>query len=545
MFTEEELKTIDDFRASCAISSEAYSTDNHFMPSSELLEPWREAKSDHLFKLFDDKLIIKKTFNVAKLQTELEDEINQMCYGEITFGRAQRSGKPFVDAYLKKIKDLYYRHEFILYTTLSSFVSMETLVSNTISIVKPVSIPLPNGKEYKITDGSKAMKVLSKLANIWDLPGFEDFRICHSQIFNTKNSINEVTFSIHPLDYMTMSDNDIGWDSCMKWQDEGSYRQGTVEMMNSSCVIVAYIEDKHSMDIWPNHKWNNKRWRELFIVDEQMIAEVKAYPYKHLELSQAIVEWLKDLASEKLGWKYGEVVYLDSAEYNGHPIALYAGAMYNDLGTRPFHAAFNPEVGYVSIDYSGPNQCMVCGNTEVEFYNESCLACHSCQSYDICDLCSESTDGNYYEIDGYHICSYCYNERVKTCPICNEEHLDANMETIHVIPNYTDEELAKNKEWYKKVYDYYQPTDEEECVQISAVAEIYCCTECEQEVEEKYLKPGRTIHGRKFSNYDIRDCVFFNDLNELGIEEFLDGLALEEFKDSLGQYTMRHSKVVY
>ena len=76
------------------------------------------------------------------------------------------------------------------------------------------------------------MRVLSKIATAYNLPGFEDFRIAQSLVTNQANLKGYITLSIHPLDYMTMSDNNCGWDSCMSWQEEGCYRQGTVEMMN-------------------------------------------------------------------------------------------------------------------------------------------------------------------------------------------------------------------------------------------------------------------------------------------------------------------------
>ena len=43
-----------------------------------------------------------------------------------------------------------------------------------------------------------------------------------------------------------MSDNDYGWDSCMGWMNEGEYRLGTVEMMNSPCIVVAYIDGEEA-----------------------------------------------------------------------------------------------------------------------------------------------------------------------------------------------------------------------------------------------------------------------------------------------------------
>ena len=57
----------------------------------------------------------------------------------------------------------------------------------------------------------------------------------------------------------------------MSWFEKGEYRQGTVEMMNSECVVVAYLESTTNMTI-RDGEWNSKRWRELFVVDENVLA---------------------------------------------------------------------------------------------------------------------------------------------------------------------------------------------------------------------------------------------------------------------------------
>ena len=93
------------------------------------------------------------------------------------------------------------------------------------------------------------------------LEEFEDFRIKHSRILSEKEFIGRLSLSIHPLDFMTMSDNDSDWSSCMSWRTCGSYRRGTVEMMNSPCVVVAYLSASKPMvlDRGSHFKWNIKK----------------------------------------------------------------------------------------------------------------------------------------------------------------------------------------------------------------------------------------------------------------------------------------------
>ena len=114
----------------------------------------------------------------------------------------------------------------------------------------------------------------------------------------------ELCLSIHPMDYMTMSDNDNNWQSCMNWMNNGDYRLGTVECMNSPYVLVAYLHNpNHSMSIGP-YEWNSKHWRELFIIHPEMISEVKGYCFQDENLTNTILMWIKELAHNNLDWDY-------------------------------------------------------------------------------------------------------------------------------------------------------------------------------------------------------------------------------------------------
>ena len=101
------------------------------------------------------------------------------------------------------------------------------------------------------------------LSDIADMEAiFEQMRIKHSQILNKKRLKGTLCLSIHPLDYITISDNNCDWDSCMTWTGDdcpGEYRLGTLEMMNSPSVVVAYLDSKepyHPLD--DGRAWSNK-----------------------------------------------------------------------------------------------------------------------------------------------------------------------------------------------------------------------------------------------------------------------------------------------
>jgi hypothetical protein len=82
----------------------------------------------------------------------------------------------------------------------------------------------------------------------------------------------------------------------MSWVEHGCYRHGTVEMMNSPCVLVAYLaSDNSTYYIGVGKEWNNKKYRQLVIVDPAFITTVRPYPNENTALDEAIISWIQEL----------------------------------------------------------------------------------------------------------------------------------------------------------------------------------------------------------------------------------------------------------
>lgn len=543
--SDEEISMIDSYRKAYAFLENNCSTNGIFMPIREMLKVWEEAKSEYLYKLFGESLMIKKHLHFTKSFEELSEEIDCMMDGVSTYGRIHRNGCFFVDSFRSLLNSFDFRallgeRYCDITCELRKLIYAETLINGYYD-GEDVNIPLPNGKTYKIHHGCKPMRALSKLADAFHLKNFEDFRICHSQILNQKDVGGELTLSIHPLDYMTMSDNDCGWDTCMSWCNEGGYRQGTVEMMNSKSVIVAYLSSEEPMNMYPGF-WSNKRWRQLFVVDKNAILGVKAYPYQNDDLTQAVLEWLRELVKDNLGWIYGDIsathttkdpiILPDNKEVH---IRLLTGCMYNDWGCAEKHyVMFNMEVpledlhyrSYCSdylynLTYSGPSQCMVCGSVDVDFVDESYLTCAYCEDCRTCDCCGEYIyNDEYYVIDDQVICEACHDNYVSTCACCEDEHDRDGMHQIYVIVNWTEEEQEELQ--CRLVARGYKNWDNlPEIVSINAAfPQFYVCreTECVNGFCKTYLKEG-CRPSEWVIGYNTYICVNWDDLTENAKEE--------------------------
>ena len=358
-------------------------------------------------------------------------------------------------------------------------------------------VKFEDGSIFKVSSGMKPMKILHKFIEKYGKPEdeemFDRFRIWHSQLLNQKAVDGELCLSIHPLDYMTMSDNANGWSSCMRWTDKyhhdsdpGDYRAGTIDCMNSPYIVIAYLHNpKHPFTIGKEWEWNSKRWRELFIVNEGSITEIKGYPYQDENLTNTCLMWIKEIAEKNLGWTYEdeEVNAKDSISLEDGRILLLdyikSPYMYKDIGSLNKHAARinhkillekfqepayytltkgTPTTFFIRIPYGGIPTCMCCGGERIEDEGDRSVMCGRCENKCTCGNCGStiySDDETYWveECDS-PLCYDCWCEATNMDTITEEYHLSENMTEIWLLCGY---DVNKNPIWYRDqtiwVYD--------------------------------------------------------------------------------------------
>ena len=354
-----------------------------------------------------------------------------------------------------------------------------------------------DGTVFKVTSGMKPMKILHKFIEKFGTPEdeemFDRFRIWHSQLLNQKAVDGDLCLSIHPLDYMTMSDNNNKWSSCMRWTDKcgnagdpGDYRAGTIDCMNSPYIVIAYLHNpKHPFELKNGWTWNSKRWRELFIINDGSITEIKGYPYQDENLTNTCLMWLKELAYNNLGWTY------DDEEVNmKNPIPIENGKslyidyikptyMYKDIGSLDKHAGrinkevlitryrYNPSyirhtedqnLIFINIPYGGTATCMCCGRERDDEEGDRNVMCPACEHMVTCSCCGEAlfSDDEIYWVEDNDgpLCYNCYCDETIMDELTEEPHMSNNMTEVWLLLGYDKD---KEPVWYRDktvwVYD--------------------------------------------------------------------------------------------
>lgn len=416
--TETDLKTIQYYL-------EIYGS-VHSAPISQVLRVWNKNKIK-LFKAFGRKLRIEKQIFIPKDFVSMHRQLSIIYKDYVVYNQRDIS-------YIQQNRD-YLRHEthnefitdVLYYWANQSYQTDELFILTRLFSMKNVSlgyidtISEPGDFQFKsfkatIKNGMKTLKTIQKILKLTHYPHMELFEEWRNAVncISIGNEIQaKLVLSIHPIDFMSMSDNECNWSSCMSWKHNGSYRAGTLEMMNSNLAIVAYLEAPQGfkMDISENESYAipNKSWRSLFYVHKDILLSGKAYPYHNEELTFQVLDILRDLVKENLNWNYqfGIQEYQDMKHLDGnfyvrdffdldydkkkdhHCIFVYTNGMYNDIIESHSPAYFcyrNYVPRSIKLCLSGPATCICCGRViknRIDIYDYGDLG-----GYLVCDDCN-------------------------------------------------------------------------------------------------------------------------------------------------------------
>ena len=410
-----------------------------------VLRVWDEEKQHHLYTLFGQQLILRKPISFERSEEEARNELEDYLSNytkPIPYFMEQMRKLRWEDSF-QTDNEASYDDDYYYLTSYDTLVD-KVWTGKTFSIYNS-----KKDKSIVIQEGMKLSRAYRKIANLYDLDGYEEFNLEYSRFLNQDHIIGELVISIHPMDYMTMSDNACDWQSCMNWPDTGEYCQGTVEMMNSNCVIVAYLEASHKFyPVSTLDTWSNKKWRQLFIANEFVITGVKPYPYSNCNITKAALDWIHELAVANCGYEY----YAEPGIYNNKRCEVKDE--FNDIhkyeiqfGTDMMYCDFNSRNGenymYVSphippecyyLNYSGASECVYCGCLN-NIPQESKLLCYDCSDSKYCSCCGAEIDDGEYETlaDGTVYCLECLYENCSRDFVEEEWYRDHELVDIYLV----------------------------------------------------------------------------------------------------------------
>lgn len=404
-----------------------------------LIENWERAKSSRIFSsIFRDELIIEK-------EIEFEIEAEELAV------RFDKLYSDFMDSFYQTVISIDYEDQRFYFMEL---LNAETLINGRVPRTFEYTNPHTD-KTFKVTKGQKIMKALKSAATFFGIPEweFEDFRLAHSRILNDRKVKGTLCLSVHPMDYLTVSDNSNGWHSCLSLEHHGCHAAGVLELLNCPNTIVAYIKSSAQTMEFGDYEWNSKRWRQLVVMNDELLLGSKGYPFQSDKLNKIVLDWVSELSCIEYGdetYSYQTMTEMNKGGFYVSSDLLYCD--FNAYNVDTFgRIAKNANISNLKrVAMGGQAYCLSCGQETVD--RESYIICSCCAGEEWCSHCYEYVDCEMFQThDGDTICVCCYENDYSYCDYCEKIFLVDQLQFM------SDERYEELDEEQKEMYvgEYY------------------------------------------------------------------------------------------
>ena len=296
-----------------------------------------------------------------------------------------------------------------------------------------------------------------------------------SMILQEDKITGTLCLSVHPLDYLSVSENTYHWRSCHAL--DGDYRAGNLQYMVDSCTIVCYLRGTQEAKL-PNFPedvpWNSKKWRMLLFVSDLQNAMFagRQYPFFSPSAMDCVQEaylvsmnkrvkawtpWYNDYIktfprkdgdveianAECDAWLHQRYIAIGGRVYGMRDIIKECknSLFFNDLIDSSCYIPYYSWNRYMSdadiqfhIGECAP--CPVC-NGKHDVTAPEVLVCNDCYRestpphYVYCECC----DGRVLDEKSYYIhgtgqilCESCFEEMSEACEGCNLQWLKSDIQ---------------------------------------------------------------------------------------------------------------------
>lgn len=420
----------------------------------KVIEYSQDISNPQVDDLFDKWYAAKKPF-IDAMGGGLIWELSE----PVQFSLDEKAKQQQVEAFAEVIYDVYHN------SALSSFVedNVEGFYENKVTCAGTIG-------DKEIPCGMKLVKAFKYFED--DKSTLNELQMRASEIIQQDRVEGKLCISVHPLDYLSVSQNTYNWRSCHSL--DGDYRAGNLSYMMDSSTLVCYLKgaDNAILPLFPETvRWNSKKWRCLIFLsdDHTLMFAGRQYPFtswRGLDLVQEYVirmlrepyyrwsEWCSPLISEYKDkhTKTTYEMYTKQIAIRNRIYALDEIIKDNDLNPLYFNdllrsTCYTPVMSIKDkfkvnlpggsksvVKIGGEVMCLQCGKHPIT--DSSLMRCEECElkygteendNYSFCASCDRRMvreDSYIVSVDGNDIydevCEHCYDNLCFVCAECGE-----------------------------------------------------------------------------------------------------------------------------
>ena len=408
-----------------------------------------------------NKWLEAKSFFIERMQGKLIYEYPEIVSFELNKEAKQNKIEHFAEM-VENHYDNYPLAHFLYHISVEDFYNNKT--SQSYHIQEGLTVP----ENFKTV---KAFKFFES-----DSEKLKELQSEASRIIQENVISGHLCLSVHPLDFLSASENAHNWRSCHAL--DGEYRSGNLNYLCDTSTVICYLraEKDAILPHFPSDiPWNSKKWRVWFFFsdDKTMLFAGRQYPFE----ANNGINLIKDKILPQIGMDFWTPFSRDRImshedEYSGqhfrfHNLIPVGGEAipikklvtngkytyhYNDILNSHFYISvysfrrnkadnspwhYEESYGMTSPDtrfvIGDSCPCPICGYDSIG-YGEAMVCPGCCDRYGIldngdyeeCEVCGTSL---YYEdlitldISEIRVCPNCYQRETYICQVCGATDL--------------------------------------------------------------------------------------------------------------------------
>lgn len=331
---------------------------------------------------------------------------------------------------------------------LSDFqISLRAAVSEYSSTLSEASLEvIRNRGGIKCATGQKTSRIIGKLCREYGVDRHERYNAVFAQLSDALNPLQMLKtalLSVHPCDFLEMSNKDNTWTSCHNLEN-GSYQAGALSYMTDDVSMIFFTVDPGATD----HFYRlPRRSRQMFFYKDGTIFQSRLYPSdlsEQMDLYRSIVQkaiavclgepnrWIlkkkREDVNECCTSGEGSRQYPDYNYYGNISVLKTYGEVAHFVVGRPSLCVCCGQAyrnGHLKCRCEDLVVCKDCGNTvsvNNARYIEGAYHCNACLH--ICAVCGDLIHGNMYPAYDrrgrlVEICESCYQHSLEPCAACS------------------------------------------------------------------------------------------------------------------------------
>ncbi len=269
----------------------------------------------------------------------------------------------------------------------------------------------------KCATGQKASRIIGSLCRKFGVERHERYNAVFAQIADALNPIQiqrTAILSVHPCDFLEMSNRDNTWSSC-HGLSSGSYQMGTLSYMTDDVSMVLYTVDNNVTD----HFYRvPRRSRQMYFFKDNLLFQSRMYPRDANDLMDQYRCLVQKVISTCLGVPNLWILKKERSEINTHIESTNGSQQYPDYNYYGNFSVLKGTQFTGTLRIGAPPTCVACGQRITK--RSSNLKC-DCENTVVCKDCGEtvSAQNAYYE-DGAFRCKKCLH----ICTVCGRSSHD-------------------------------------------------------------------------------------------------------------------------